>query len=116
LYNNKWFLKKGGEEMPILESIQAAEEKAEQLRSEATKKVETLLEQTKKTSEEKAKLLLDKANAQVSQMETDTSKLITLKEKEINSAHEKKDQETADKAHRKMDSAVDFILKKVFEV
>jgi DNA-binding ferritin-like protein len=116
LYNNIWFLKKGGEEMPILESIQAAEEKAEQLRSEATIKVESLLEQTKKASEEKTRILLEKARTQVSQMEADTSKLIALKEKDINSAHEKKDQETASWASRKMENAVDFILKKVFEV
>jgi F0F1-type ATP synthase membrane subunit b/b' len=108
--------KKGGEEMPILESIQAAEAKAEQQRSEATKKVETLLEQTKKASEEKANGLREKANSQASQIAADTTNRMAAKEKEVNSANEKKDQETADAAKRRMDTAVDFILKKVFKV
>jgi len=102
--------------MPILDSIQAAEKKAEHLRSEAADKVKKLLEDTKIQSEETAKQMIHDAYQEEKRVDQETLNQIALKEKEIKSVYEKQDQDLVLQANKNMDLAIDFIIKKVFEI
>lgn len=102
--------------MPILDSIQAAEKKAEQMKSEATEKVRVLLENTKLQTEVKVKRMFEEAHKEEVRNEEETQNQIKSLEKKINSLYEKQDQDTVLLAESRMNMAIDFIIKKVLEI
>lgn len=107
---------KGGEKMTILESIQAAEAKAEELRQEATKNVEALLEETKRRTSELASKMYAEAEEKVQQIAKDCDQKLIDVEREINQKFEQEDQKVAALAEKRMKVAVDFILERIIEV
>lgn len=102
--------------MPILDSIQVAEEKAEKLKAEASEKVKSLLDQTKIDSEAKVKALFEAASLDEKKQEEKTIKLIEQKEKEVAAEYENQDQKVLEHAKTRMEKAVGYIIKKVLEV
>lgn len=107
---------KGGEKMPILDSIQTAEKKAEQMRHEANEKVKILLEETKTQSAEQVKQMHGEAILEEKKIHQDSFKLLENKEKEILAQTEKEIQDFSLKAEGRMNKAVNTIIKKVFEI
>jgi antitoxin component of RelBE/YafQ-DinJ toxin-antitoxin module len=102
--------------LSILESIQAAEDKLEKMKVEATEQVRILLENTKVESEIKVKTLLEEAIQKEKEIDQKTLKKITELELEINLNYQNLEQKMFLLANSRMDNAIDFIMKKVFEI
>ncbi len=73
----------GGDWLSILDSIQAAEAKAEQAKIDAANKVEALMEQTKKNAEIKGNDLLKEAQVVAQKIAKETAIKLAANEKEL---------------------------------
>lgn len=102
--------------MSMLDSIQAAEQKAENYRNEASKFVKELLEKNRVEAEEKVKLLFQEAEAREKQIYENSLTAIAHKKDEINLYYEKQDLEAKEKANSRVDVAINYILKKVTSI
>ncbi len=102
--------------MSILDSIRDAERKAELMRTEANERVRVLLDDTRIKSEEKAMLLYEETKKQEKRIDQDTIKNLEMKENEIFLAYEKLDQKTEAFARSRINEAIDYIIKKVFDL
>lgn len=102
--------------MSILDSIRDAERKAELMRTEANERVRVLLDDTRIKSEEKAMLLYEETKKQEKRIDQDTIKNLKMKENEIFLAYEKLDQKTEAFARSRINEAIDYIIKKVFDL
>lgn len=99
--------------MSILDSIQAAEAKAEQAKIDAANKVEALMEQTKKNAEIKGNDLLKEAQVVEQKIAKETAIKLAANEKELIARYEKEDRDVASLADSRIDIAISYIMKKV---
>lgn len=99
--------------MSILNSIHAAEAKAEQYKQEAKAEVEALVLASKEKAEAKGKEIIVKARAEASKME-ESNKIETEKKiAELQAKYEQESKETASLADSRIDIAINYIMKKV---
>ncbi|HEY8395479.1 MAG TPA: hypothetical protein VIK96_01740 [Bacilli bacterium] len=100
--------------MSIFESIQAAENKAEEIRTRAMQEVNALLEKTRIESEEKAKQLYAEASSEEKKVEEEIDRMILKKTEEFEALSQKTEKELKALVEAKKEQALDFILGKVF--
>lgn len=102
--------------MPILDSIRKAENNADNMRAEATEKVKDLLDETKVISEEKARVIIEETKKEEKRIDEETFKNLKIKELAIFSAYEKEDEDLAVFAKSKFNGAIDYMIKRVFDL
>lgn len=102
--------------MPILDSIQAAETKAEKMRSDAHQAASELLEETKFQAEAEAKRILEDAHQKVNQETKATENKIVEITAEIKKQNDLDNLELEEKARKRSEEAINFIIKQVFEI
>jgi hypothetical protein len=99
--------------MSILESIKISEEKAEQLKNKANLEVQTLLEETRLNAEIQVKKLFDEVTQNEKDLDQEYLNNLANKEKEIKASYLEIDKKVEERALRKIDVTVDYIIKKV---
>lgn len=99
--------------MPILESIQISEQKAEKFREEARKEVEALLEKVNDENQVLEKEMLESAKKKVQEINQKTKLDIENMKAKIESEQLEKNKTDFENAKTKMPSAIDFIINKV---
>jgi len=102
--------------MSIFESIQAAERKAEEIRAQAMREADALLERTRIESEEKAKELYAEASSRELKINEEIEREVLRKTGEIEAQTQKTVEELRNLVEERKRHAVDFILGKVFEL
>ncbi|HHZ11315.1 MAG TPA: hypothetical protein GYA05_01235 [Acholeplasmataceae bacterium] len=102
--------------MSIFESIQAAERKAEEIRAQAMREADALLERTRIESEEKAKELYAEASSRELKINEEIEREVLRKTGEIEAQTQKTVEELRNLVEERKGHAVDFILGKVFEL
>lgn len=102
--------------MSIFESIQKAEKKAEQLRSEATEKVKLLLEEARIEAEQKAQGIYTRSLLEEKSIQEKTATAIGEKEKQISALYQQNDELLSKKANKNCEAAIAFIIGKVMEI
>ena len=106
---------KGGEKMPILNSIKTAEAKAEQLRADANEKVRTILEESKIQTEMTLRQMQEDYQKKDAALSQTLIRDIEQKKSEIAAKTALETAQIAKLAKTRMPEATDFLLKKVLK-
>lgn len=99
--------------MPILESIQISEQKAESLRANARKEVEDLLEKANDENQKLEKDMLADAKNKVQKIRENSEQSLKQMQKQVELDQEKKNEADFKNAESKMGKAIEFIINKV---
>ena len=99
--------------MPILESIQISEQKAEKMREDARKEVEAMLEKVNEENQQLEKNMLEEAREKIHKIGEQTKKDIAKMKSDIEASQIKNDELDFEKAKSKMPQAIDSIINKV---
>ena len=102
--------------MSILNSIQDAERKAEEMKLKAMEDVNLLLENNKKIITEKVTALYDASSDKRRQIDANTEIVIGNKQKEIDRANYEFIDSLQKKASTNIEAVVDDIMKKVLQL
>lgn len=102
--------------MPILDSILVSEKKAEELRLIAHEKVKSLLDETTSEANQKIKQMHDGAILEEENQVNETSNYLDKLEKEVISQTNTQILAQRNLAKERLSSAVNIIIKKVFEL
>jgi vacuolar-type H+-ATPase subunit H len=102
--------------MPILDSIQAAERKAEQMRLEASEKAKQFTTEAESRARVRIKQMQEEADLAQSTLIKETDSRLVKQEQDIRKRTEKDIQGFTELAESRMEMAVSSIIKKVFEL
>ncbi len=101
--------------MSILDSIQAAEAKAEKAKVDANAKVEALLAETKVKANNAGAEKLKEAHEEEKKLAKEASAQLAKEEKALKAKYEKEIKDVASLADSRIDVAISYIMKKVVE-
>lgn len=102
--------------MPILDSIQAAERKAEQMRLEASEKAKQLADEAENRARTRIKQMHEETDLAQTMLVKETDSLLFKQEQDVRKRTEKDIQGFTMLAESRMEMAVSSIIKKVFEL